>query len=84
MQLKVKLVDGYEGIHKITPAVEVAFEKQFKGGMAKLFREEERAEHLYWLAWECLRRSGQTVRPFENGFLDQLDAIELVDDDPNG
>lgn len=84
MQLKIKLIDGDVSIHRITPAIEVAFEKHFKGGFAKIFRENERSEDLYWLAWECLRRSGVTVRPFGDDFLQQLEGVELVDDDPNG
>jgi len=84
MQLKITQIDGTVSKHRITPAVEVAFEKHFKGGFAKIFRENERSEDLYWLAWECLRRSGQIVRPFGDEFLDTLEAVELVDDDPNG
>lgn len=84
MQLKITTTDGEQGTFKITPAIEVAFEKQMKGGFAKIFRENERSEDLYWLAWECLRRSGVTVPPFGDKFLDTLVGVELVDDDPNG
>lgn len=84
MQLKISQIDGSVSTHRITPAIEVAFEKQMKGGFAKIFRENERSEDLYWLAWECLRRSGQTVPPFGDKFLETLEGVELVDDDPNG
>ena len=84
MQLKITTTDGEATTHRITPAIEVAFEKQMKGGFAKIFRENERSEDLYWLAWECLRRSGKVVPPFGDKFLDTLEAVELVDDDPNG
>lgn len=83
MQLKITTIDGESGVYRITPAIEVAFEKEKKGGFAKIFRENERSEDLYWLAWECLRRSGQTVPTFDK-FLETLEAVELVDDDPNG
>ena len=83
MQLKINTIDGDVGTYKITPAIEVAFEKQMKGGFAKIFRENERSEDLYWLAWECLRRSGKVVPTFDK-FLDTLESVELVDDDPNG
>lgn len=84
MQLKITQIDGAVSTHRITPAIEVAFEKEMKGGFAKIFREHERSSDLYWLAWECLRRSGQTVPPFGDKFLETLEAVELVDDDPNG
>ena len=84
MQLKITQTDGEPTLHRITPAIEVAFERHFKGGFAKIFRDHERSEDLYWLAWECLRRSGVIVKPFGDGFLETLENVELVDDDPNG
>lgn len=84
MQLQITLADGDVSTHKITPVIEVAFEKEMKGGLAKIFREHERASDLYWLAWECLRRSGRTVPPFGDKFLELLEAVEIVDDGPNG
>ena len=82
MQLIVEYQDGTHEL-SVTPAVEVAFERQFKGGMGKLFRTEEKQEHLYWLAWECLRRAGVTVPPFGDDFLDRLGGVEVADS-PNG
>lgn len=84
MQLKITTTDGDVGTYKITPAIEVAFEREMKGGFAKIFREHERSSDLYWLAWECLRRSGKIVPPTLDKFVDTLESVELVDDDPNG
>lgn len=84
MQLKIETIDGDTGVYRITPAVEVAFEKEKKGGFAKVFRENERSEDLYWLAWECMRRAGRTVPVFGDQFLETLVSVDLVDDDPNG
>ena len=84
MQLTVTLTDGSVSTHRITPAIEVAFEREFKGGFAKIFRDNERSSDLYWLAWECLRRSGTTVPPFGDKFLETLEKVEVGDDDPNG
>lgn len=84
MRLQIKENDGTTTTHSITPAIEVAFEKHHKGGFAKIFREHERSEDLYWLAWECLRRSGRVVPPFGDAFLETLQSVDLVDDDPNG
>lgn len=83
MKLHISYMDGTYDV-EITPGVEVAFERQFKGGFGKLLRTEERAEHGYWLAWECLRRSGVTVPPFGDKFLDGLTAVDVVDEHPNG
>lgn len=84
MQLKITTTDGDVGTYKITPAIEVAFEKEMKGGFAKIFREHERSSDLYWLAWECLRRSGRTVPATLDKFVETLESVDLVDDDPNG
>jgi hypothetical protein len=56
-----------------------------KMGFHKYFRDEERQTGLYYLAWECLRRSGDTVKPFGEQFLETLKKVEIVDaDTPNG
>ena len=82
MDLSVEYGDTTHVI-PVSPIVEVAFERQFKGGFAKLFRTEERSEHLYWLAWEGLRRAGVTVPPFGDEFLALLKSVE-IGDSPNG
>lgn len=82
MQLRVIYGDGTHVV-EVSPGLEVAFERQFKGGFAKLFRNEERSEHLYWLAWEGLRRSGVSVPPFGDEFLDVLKGVDIADS-PNG
>ena len=84
-QLKITLVDGEVKIFPITPTIEVAFEKYAKGGFSKVFRTEERATDIYWLAWKVLERSGAEVHPPESEkFLDTLKSVEVIDDDPNG
>jgi hypothetical protein len=42
----------------------------------------ERQTDVYWLAWECIRRSGETVKMFGAEFLDTLQKVEVLDDDP--
>jgi hypothetical protein len=84
MKLKVTLEDGSSGSYQITPKIEVDFEKYVGGGFAKTLRDQEKQEHVYFLAWLCLKAAGQTVKPFENGFLDTLSLVELELDDPNG
>jgi hypothetical protein len=80
-RLKITKADGEATIHQITPAIEYAFELQFKGGIHKIFRESERQSDLYWLAWECLRKSGQTVPTFGVEFLESLREVEVLDDE---
>lgn len=82
MQLRVVYGDDTHVI-EVTPVLEVAFERQYKGGFAKLFRTEERSEHLYWLAWEGLRRSGVIVPVFGDEFLASLKGVDIADS-PNG
>lgn len=82
MQLDIVYADAPHSI-EVSPILEVSFERQFKGGFSKLFRTEERSEHLYWLAWEALRRSGVTVPPFGDEFLALLGKVDIADS-PNG
>ncbi len=37
-------------------------------------------EMNHWLAWECLRRSGMTVKPFGMDFVATLDSVAVVED----
>jgi ribulose bisphosphate carboxylase small subunit len=85
LKLKVTKASGDISEHEITPAIEYAFEQNFKSGFHKRFRDEERQSDIYWLAWECLRRSGDTVKPFGDQFLETLTKVEILDaDSPNG
>jgi hypothetical protein len=83
--LKITRATGEVTNHVITPAIEYAFELHAKGGFHKIFREYERQSDVYWLAWECIRRSGETVKPFGEEFLSTLASVEVVEDNsPNG
>lgn len=84
--LKITRADGTQSTHQITPAIEYVFEQQFRKGFHKAFREDEKQEHIYFLAWECLRRAdAPDVKPFGLAFLETLSAVEVVSDDyPNG
>ena len=85
LQLKITRVSGEEDTIKITPVIEFAFEQYAKKGFRKAFLEDEKQSDIYWLAWEALRRSGVTVKPFGQDFLETLDKVEIeVVDSPNG
>ena len=84
-KLKITKASGDISEHEISPAIEYAFEQNFKAGFHKRFRDEERQSDVYWLAWECLRRSGETVKPFGEQFLDSIKKVEILEaDSPNG
>jgi len=78
--LKITLTDGTTTEHRITPAVEFAFEVTHNIGFHKAFRDREQQSDLYWLAWECVRRSGTTVKPFGAEFVETLASVEVVED----
>ena len=81
-KLKITRADGSVSDHQITPSIEYAFESYAKKGFHKAFRDDEKQSDVYWLAWECIRRSGETVKPFGAEFLDTLARVEVLDDDP--
>jgi hypothetical protein len=85
IQLRITKASGDVTDHVITPVIEYAFEKYAKTGFHKAFRDNEKQTDIYWLAWECLRRSGETVKPFGDEFLESLAKVEVLDaDSPNG
>ena len=85
IKLTIKRVSGEVDELVVTPAIEFAFEQYAKKGFRKAFLEDEKQTDIYWLAWECLRRSGVAVKPFGQEFLESLEevAVEVVDS-PNG
>ena len=81
-KLKVTQVDGTVHDIAVTPKLEWAFENYAKKGFHKAFRDDEKQSDVYWLCWEAIRRSGETVKPFGESFLDTLTRVEVLDDDP--
>ena len=82
LKIKVKTTDGQEGLYSLRPKTLVQFEQKFNKGFAKLLTEEQRLEHIYFLAWVAMKDSGKVVKPFGEAFLDTLESVEL-DSDPN-
>jgi hypothetical protein len=81
-KLKITRTDGSIIEGEITPAVEYSFELHAKKGFHKAFREEERQSDVFFLAWEVVRRSGETVKPFGIEFIETLKSVEVLDSDP--
>lgn len=84
MQLAIVTADGQERHLRVPARVEVAFERYWKGGIYKLLMNEQRAEHLYWIAHQLLMLDGVICKPFGDDFLDTLTSVEIEDDHPNG
>ncbi len=55
----------------------IAFEREFGTGFAKAVKEE-RLEHMYWLAWFSLNRTGEDARIFDE-FLDAVDEVDIAE-----
>ena len=81
-RLKITRATGEVSEHQITPRIEYAFELYAKKGFHKAFRDDEKQTDLFWLAWECIRSSGETVKSFGAEFLDTLSRVEVLDDEP--
>ena len=82
LKIKVKTSDGDEGLYPLRPKTLVAFEQKFNKGFAKLLTEDQKLEHVYFLAHGALKDAGVVVKPFGEAFLDTLEAVELASD-PN-
>ena len=81
-KLKIVRTDGSVIEGEITPAVEYFFEQQTKMGFHKAFRDLEQQSHVYLLAHEIVRRSGESVKPFGMEFIETLKSVEVLDSDP--
>lgn len=57
-------------------AMEQYYGSKIESGLAAI--QTMRLEYLCWLAWECRRKSGETVPPFEK-FWPQVENIEVED-----
>lgn len=80
LAIKVKTTDGVETSYKLTPRIIVAFEQNFGKGMPHLLGQEQRVEHIYWLAWKAMQVNGVVVKLFGPEFLDTIVSAELDSD----
>jgi hypothetical protein len=83
-KLKVTRVDGAVTEYEITPIIEYAFEQYAKKGFHKALLEDSKQSDIFWLCWESARRSGETVKPFGEAFIETLRNVEVLDSDPLG
>ena len=80
-KLKITRANGEITEHKITPGIEYSFELKWGAGISKILREHEQQTHIFWLAWECLRKSGAQVPLFGVEFIDSLETVEVLDEE---
>ena len=81
--IKAELVDGNTHTFPLTPRIIVGFEMQYGKGFAKLLGDDQKYEHLCWLAHKALSTNGVVVKPWNTGdvgFLTELKSAELVSD----
>jgi len=76
--LKVTRADGSVSEYKITPGVKYAFEKVRNKGWIEAWGEKQLQGDLYWLAWECQRRNGETVPLSLDEYVNTLEDVEAV------
>jgi hypothetical protein len=78
-RITITKTDGSTIELEITPRTVVAFERHFKVGLANAFSNEQKMEHLYWLAWDAERVSGQVVALFDK-WLETIVSVDIAVD----
>lgn len=81
LKLAVVTTAGTLGEFTVTPKVQVEFERHFKIGVGKAFQQEQRVEHMYWLAWKSVHAAGLNPKPFDS-WLDEVVDVQMVEDRP--
>lgn len=75
-QLSVTKVDGTKHDYRIGAPHIVAFEREFGVGLGRAFSEDQKMEHVLWLAWTADKRQNKTGQTFDE-FLDDVADIDL-------
>jgi hypothetical protein len=81
-KLRVTNTDNEVNEYEITPLIEYAFECYAKKGFHKALMEDQKQSDIYWITWEAQRRSGVTVPPFGEKYLETLKTVEVLESDP--
>lgn len=75
LSLTITMVDQEPATFRVTPKVQVEFERHFKVAIAGAFVNDPHVEHLYWLGHASMRSAGMVVKPFD-GWLDGLESVK--------
>lgn len=81
-KLKVTRADNSTTEYEVTPLIEYSFEQYAKKGFHRALAEDQKQSDIYWLVWESIRRSGETVPPFGEKFIETLKKVEVLESDP--
>lgn len=71
--LRVVTEDGETEV-PVTPKVIVQFEREFQTGLGRAFQNDQKAEHMFWLAW----KSSGSKAAFDT-WLDKVQTVEVVE-----
>lgn len=80
LKIRVKTTDGLESTFSLRPRIIVDFETKYQKGLGKLIADEQKLEHIYYLAYLALKHNGKVVKPWGADFLDTLEEVVLVTD----
>ena len=83
-KLKVTRADNRVQEFEITPLLEYSFERYANKGFHRSMIEDQKQTDVYWLCWEAIRRSGESVTPFGEDFMATLKSVEVLESDPLG
>lgn len=72
MYLRVVTKKGEDEV-PVTPRVSVEFEREFQTGLGRALQNDQKLEHMYWIAWKA---SGSKAA-FES-FLDDLIDVQVI------
>jgi hypothetical protein len=78
MYLRVITENGEDEV-PVTPRVSVEFERQFQTGLGRALQNEQKMEHMYWIAWKASGGKG-TFETFLDGLIDV--QVIMGDDRP--
>ena len=76
-QFSVTKNDGTEHNYRIGAAHIVAFERQFGMGLGRAFSEDQKMEHILWLAWCADKRQTGSSQSFD----DYVDTVADINYD---
>ena len=72
MYLRVVTSKGEDEV-PVTPRVSVEFEREFQTGLGRALQNDQKLEHMYWIAWKASGGKGT----FES-FLDDLIDVQVI------
>jgi hypothetical protein len=75
--ISLRVVDDNGDVEvPVTPKIVVQFEREFQTGLGRAFTNDQRAEHLYWLAWKATA----SKKGFD-AWLDTVQDVQIVQGD---